>query len=814
MKAYWMKFIGGMLPLLLGILTFYPAPWTNAGPLQPVEAVKSFQFESPGLRATLVAAEPLVIDPVALCFDQSGALYVVESRGYPHPGKGLPDIREGKIIKLLDLDGDGLHEKRIVFAANLTFPNGIVPWDDGFFVTDAPDIIYMKDTDGDGAADQRRVVLTGFGTNSSSEQLRVACPTLGPDGWIYVTSGLTGASVTSPLHPGRKPVKLSRNDGRFHPETLEFQALATSGQYGLTFDHHGRRFINANRNPLQYVAFGDDNSAVPQGIKPAIDLAEGRSRLFPLSPDTTAASFIPKLMQDLHAGTFTSACGLEFYNGKRLPQHHGAFFICEPAQNLVHCRFLRETDTEFGSRPSSAGREFLASPDQWFRPVFAATGPDGALYLCDMYRKFIDHPNYLPKEASAGMDFSAGKGHGRIWKITSKSTDTPRLLPEFGGVSRAIREVIGTDIKNKKGRLARLATRSGANEWVRAAILHACADHAPDLFRDLGDKTSPEFIEALAKHLEPSTNANPEWSVTQLFAFYIGLGGKVSEEIARKALLHAGDRSLSDYERVSAIRIAGPVRPDDLLDLVDANEPQAIQDAAIRAIARKIDPGRLLALHPRLGPESRQVLMAAVLGSSRNHGTVLDAIESGSLPLHALTLNQRTRVQKNKAIAGRAKKLFQSPGNTTRQKVFENYRSVLELETNPGRGKPIYQRACAQCHTFGKIGHKVGPDLSGLRNQPAEALLLHILDPNREVYTGFTLYEVETKDGRNFAGILSSGTPQQITLALPLGVNQTLNRSQIKSLKASTLSLMPDGLEQTMSRQELADLLAFLKAEG
>src|SRR4051794_2394444 len=165
-----------------------------SGPLTPEQALASFKLE-PGLQIELVAAEPLVANPVAIAFDERGRLFVVENRGYPTgPGPGKPPA--GIIALLEDTDGDGHFDKRTVFADGLTFPNGIMPWKGGLFVTCAPDVLYLKDTDGDGRADVERVVFTGFST-SGSTQLRVSHPTLGMDGWVYLTSGLTGGKITS-----------------------------------------------------------------------------------------------------------------------------------------------------------------------------------------------------------------------------------------------------------------------------------------------------------------------------------------------------------------------------------------------------------------------------------------------------------------------------------------------------------------------------------------------------------------------------------------------------------------------------------------
>ena len=123
------------------------------GPLAPEKAAGSFRLE-PGLRVELVAAEPMVVSPVAMAFDERGRLFVAENRGYPTgPGEGKPPV--GRIAMLEDTDGDGRMDRRTEFAEGLTFPNGVMPWKGGLIVTCAPDVLYLRDTDGDGKADER-----------------------------------------------------------------------------------------------------------------------------------------------------------------------------------------------------------------------------------------------------------------------------------------------------------------------------------------------------------------------------------------------------------------------------------------------------------------------------------------------------------------------------------------------------------------------------------------------------------------------------------------------------------------------------------
>src|SRR5215475_13681239 len=220
------------------------------GPLSPEDSLKYLKTE-PGLKVELVEAEPMVVSPVAVAWDEKGRMYVVEDRGYPvGPGKGQPPV--GQVVLLEDTDGDGKYDKRTVFADGLTFPNGVMPWNGGVYVTCAPYLYYFKDTDGDGKANVKQVVFKGF-QDLSTTQLRVSHPTLSLDNWVYLTSGLTAAKVVAPQHPEKPMVFLNRVDGRFRPGTDDLQDTSGTAQFGQTFDRFGRRFICSNRNHIQHV---------------------------------------------------------------------------------------------------------------------------------------------------------------------------------------------------------------------------------------------------------------------------------------------------------------------------------------------------------------------------------------------------------------------------------------------------------------------------------------------------------------------------------------------------------------------------------
>lgn len=467
------------------------------GPQTPLAELESFQL-LPGLRIELVAAEPLVESPVAMAFDERGGLYVAENRGYPNgPAAGEPGL--GRIARLIDLDGDGAFDQRVTFAENLSFPNGLLPWDGGLIVTCAPDILFLRDRDGDGVAEEREVWFTGFST-AGSTQLRVSHPTLGPDGWIYVTSGLTGGVVTNPAAGEVPAVKLGRTDFRFRPDRSAWEGASGGAQFGQTFDPYGRRFICYNRVQVQHVVLTEAILARQPALSatqmvhncPADVVAEptrghgAAARLFPLSSNVTTA--------DSHAGTFTAACSVTCFQGDQLPEmFRGAIFSCDPTGNLVHADRLTAAGATFDARGIAPDREFLASPDNWFRPVCLAQGPDGALYVSDMYRKTIEHPDYLPVELRKHTDFDTGRHLGRIWRVVSKAASA-EALADLRKVD--LRRLSATELV---GRL------DDANGWVRetARRLLLSGELPREALRQLAQDgvARPEAIAAAAQLL-------------------------------------------------------------------------------------------------------------------------------------------------------------------------------------------------------------------------------------------------------------------------------------------------------------------------
>lgn len=405
-------------------------PTPVQGPLSPEKSLREFRL-APGLRLELVAADPQIESPVAMAFDEDGKLWVVEMRDYPNgPAPGEPP--QGRIKVLEDRDGDRRYETAHIFADGLLFANGLLPWKGGVIVTAAPHILYLKDTDGDGKADQREVLYEGFA--ALNPQLRVSHPVLGIDNWIYVANGLRGGQVIRSGQKDAEPVNLSGMDFRFDLIHDRAEAISGMGQYGNTFDDWGNRFVCDNRHHLRHVVLEDRYlKRNPYLAVPAVlnDISEIESSVagsgapvFPLSKNWTTSN--------LHTGRFTAACGVMIYRGQLLKDYDGAAFTCDPTGNLVHAEIMRPHGASFRSKPVFDKKEFLATPDDWFRPVSLAHGPDGALYIVDMYRAVIEHPEFMPTELKNRPDLTLGKEKGRIWRLVPEKGEAKGAAPALG----------------------------------------------------------------------------------------------------------------------------------------------------------------------------------------------------------------------------------------------------------------------------------------------------------------------------------------------------------------------------------------------
>lgn len=424
--------------------------------LSPKDAKQSFHLP-PGFEIDLVASEPLITDPVNFAFGHDGRLWVAEMGDYPRgeDDRGSPG---GRIVVLTDNNRDGVFDESAVFLDGLSFPNGVMPWRDGALVSCAPDVFFAKDTDGDGKADMRDVLLTGF--PESNPQHRVNGFSFGLDNLVHLAHGAN--DISSPKTG--KTYDLSGRDFALNPDTGEVIATGGDSQYGRCRTDFDDWFGNDNSNPLfqyvledrylkrnPYVALPNPKRNVVPGEEYAVHPA---SRTVDRFNDTWAAN------------RFTSACSPTVFRdtsfGEKLD---GAAFVCEPVHNLVRCERLIPDGVTFRTERFPAGdAEFLASTDPWCRPVRVATGPDGGLWVADMYRLVIEHPQWIPDAWQARLDLRAGADKGRIWRVR-RSDQNPTELSDLTKLSAA-------DL------VAKLDDRSGAVRDLAQQVLIWRSDNA------------------------------------------------------------------------------------------------------------------------------------------------------------------------------------------------------------------------------------------------------------------------------------------------------------------------------------------------
>jgi putative heme-binding domain-containing protein len=257
-----------------------------------------------------------------------------------------------------------------------------------------------------------------------------------------------------------------------------------------------------------------------------------------------------------------------------------------------------------------------------------------------------------------------------------------------------------------------------------------------------------------------------------------------------------------------------------LLKLVDAQQSATVQSGAVRALslmkddqiaAVLLESERFRGYTPRL----REEVLSAVLAGPQHTPGLLAALESGAVPPNAIDSLRRRQLTEHRdpAIKARAAKVYASLTPGDRLQVYESLKSVVMLKPDATNGRAVFKKTCAACHRLDREGTPVGPDLFGIRNQPKEAILLHIVIPEQEITQGFAAYVVTTHEGRVLTGLLSAETPTSVTLRQSLGKEDTILRSDIEQIVASKLSLMPQELEKQIQPQEFADLLAYLKGE-
>ena len=932
------------------------------------EALSSFHIPR-GMKIELVASEPDVIDPVAFDWGPDGKLWVVEMRDYPlgMDGKGKP----GGVVRVLeDTHGTGHYDKSTVFMDNIGFPNGVMPWHKGVLISAAPDILYAEATDGDGKADVRKLLYTGF--HEGNQQHRVNGFEYGLDNWIYAANGGSGGVVRSVAR--NEELNLRGHDLRIRPDEglMELQPGAT--QFGRHRNDWGDWFGNDNSRWLWHYYLPEHYLARNP------HLAVGSlTRMLPNYPNSgrifTASQ--PQQRFNWPGALFevTSACSATPYRDEVFGQEYqDSVLICEPANNVIHREVLQTDGVSFVSHraESETNSEFVASSDNWCRPVMVKTGPDGAIYFADMYRLVIEHPEYFPDELKHRPDLRAGEDKGRIYRIYpegAKLRPIPRLdrlstkelvaaLDSPNGwqrdtVQRLLvqahsaqavpdLETLIAQSANPKARLQALCTLAGLRpvadrvliatlkdshwavrrqalvlgearygqnaeldsellrlekdpdlrvryqlafslgEWktsqagqtlsrlmlkdwqedaMRIALLSSTPPHLgvviDELFGLNKTPAEPSLVERLVglaaamNAEEPLTKlltsaARPvggsyaNWQLSAVaglvaaldrqnltlaeFAAHASPGSQKAissfNPIFAQARHRAEDGDADETSRLLAVRLLArdPSEAqgdmDKLGKLLEPQNTTQVQAAALERLRRLANPHVaqvLLQGWRRFGVTERQSVLNVLFSRPDWTEAVLTQLEQGRLlPGELGTLQQQKLLHHaDSRIQARANRVFAAT-DSDRKKVVEAFQSVAQLQGNRSHGRELFTKNCAICHRIGGEGQSIGPDLGTVADKPVPELVTAILDPNQAVDPAYVAYTAVTKDERELTGILTSESPNSISLRLAGGAEEQILRSNLKQLTSSGRSLMPEGFESGLKPQDLADIISFV----
>ena len=498
--------------------------------MTPEQALKAFEVQQ-SFKLELVAAEPDVADPVDACFDERGRMFVAEMHGYPfsqEPTRLNPNgggKQDAGIIRLLeDADGDGRMDRSTKFAGDIRWPTSVICWDGGIFVLAPPKLWFFKDKDGDGIADERRVIFDGF--NRDNVQAVANNLKWGLDGRIYGAGGRNPSVLT---RDGKELLKLGRVDFSFDPRTLDLRAETGGVQFGHSFDDWGNRFVCSNSNHIRQVVYASRylNRNPDAGIGNPIPSISKEGSAAPVFRRSSAEPWrivrtrrrvadpryarLPAT-ERVPIGFFTSATGVTVYRGAAWPDKYaGQVFIGDVGGNLIHRKTLSPNGPAFLATRADQNVEFITSTDNWFRPVNFVNAPDGTLYVLDMYRETIEHPYSIPEDIKEHLDLEGGDDRGRIYRIVGPNNrrlkvasladlTTKQLVEQLNSANGWNRETAHRLLFERRDS----AALSALQDNVQTSKSQLGRAHSLWLLSLLAPNDSAELSEALATGLNDS----------------------------------------------------------------------------------------------------------------------------------------------------------------------------------------------------------------------------------------------------------------------------------------------------------------------
>jgi mono/diheme cytochrome c family protein/glucose/arabinose dehydrogenase len=496
-------------------------------PLSPEEELKTFAVEK-GFRVELVAAEPMIEAPVAMSFDDQGRLYVVEMRGYMRDLAGTDEKQAtGRVSLLEDTDGDGRMDKASPFLDNVVMPRAVLAVNGGALIAVPPNLFFCKDTDGDGKADVKDIVATDYGTLGGQPEHMANTPVWAMDNAIWSAGYATRFKLRGGVW--MKDTGLGR------------------GQWGLCQDDFGRLYFNYNSDMLRADLLPTEAFTKNPLLRTAASInakLAADQTLYPShpTPGVNRGYDAKTLSADGKLTRPTGTCGALIYRGDAFPSaYRGNAFVPEPCANLVKRFTMSETDGIPKATNTAKATEFLTSTDERFRPVQAANGPDGALYLVDMYRGIIQHQSFLTHYLIANIE--ARKLHqpfnqGRIW----------RIVPE-GGAAKPVK--VSKDVK--------LLTH--ANGWVR--------DTVQRLIVESGDASTVPALKEMLQNENALARLHSLWTLDGLAA--------ITPDLLRPVLADKDTQV-----RAAAVRVAPRDMAPDLIAITTEKQPLVLAHLAIK----------------------------------------------------------------------------------------------------------------------------------------------------------------------------------------------------------------------------------------
>lgn len=568
---------------------------SSAPPLSPDESIATMEIQ-PGYRVTPVLTEPVIHEPAAIAWDGNGRLYVVEMRTYMQDIDGKDQLRPAsRVSRHEDTNGDGVYDRHTVFADNLALPRMVLPLLDRVIIreTNTLDLKSYRDTNDDGVADQIELWHEGGGRGGNLEH-QPSGLIWNIDNWLYTT--------------------YSRHRYRFTNGKVIREAMPHgAGQWGLTHDDEGRIF---------YSSAGGENPAT-DFQRPIIygqlslpgEQADNFREVFPIDniPDTQGGR--GRLRDDNTLNRFSASCGQSIFRGDRMPQDfYGDLIICEPVGRLIRRAKVMNDSGRIVVRNAYPQNEFIRATDPNFRPVNSATGPDGCLYIVDMYRGIIQEGNWV-REGSylrgvvQEYELDRNIGRGRIFRVdhtTTKRGPQPRMLEE-------------TPVQL-------VAHLSHPNGWWRSEAQKLIVLH--------GDKSVVPTLERLARsHQNPLTRLHALWTLEGL------------ESVSRE-ILSAGFGDVDPRVRSAAVRIAETLMADD-----------RTIDEALDALVMDSDPNVLIqtALSiSRGGHPDAKALTAAIVNAAAANDSVRRIADQAKARMEAMVA-ERKRIEelrrRNKLLA-------------------------------------------------------------------------------------------------------------------------------------------------------------------